>query len=348
LLAQGKLEAAGQVAARIPALLGGRAAGTPTIRPPMPHLHLRVEHLLGQVARAAGDLEQARRHLTAAVTLLEMERAALPLEEIRTAFLDDKSAIYQELVLTLLDAPDLSEEGLAAAFAVVERARSRALLERLLASVQGATSASPHQSRREAVRQRLHWLYSRLLGEGSNAQLDAAFNAELQAQEALLQQLEWQDSPMLSQAEPTDLASLQACLEPGQQALAYFMAGEEVLAFVIGQDQVRLFRRLTTVERLNQALDEFRFQLGRVELGPAYLARHRDRLMRQLTGALARLHDLLIAPLASALSARRLLVIPYGSLHLLPFHALWDGRRYLLERYELSTAPSASVAVHVR
>jgi len=48
----------------------------------------------------------------------------------------------------------------------------------------------------------------------------------------------------------------------------------------------------------------------------------------------------------SRLTAARLLVIPYGDLHGVPFAALWDGERYLLERCEIAYAASASLAVH--
>lgn len=41
--------------------------------------------------------------------------------------------------------------------------------------------------------------------------------------------------------------------------------------------------------------------------------------------------------------AKRLVVVPHGLLHEVPFHALHDGERHLLERYEISTSPSASV-----
>src|SRR5690606_26156658 len=33
-------------------------------------------------------------------------------------------------------------------------------------------------------------------------------------------------------------------------------------------------------------------------------------------------------------------------LHLLPFHALWDGAGYWLEKVEITYVPSASIAVH--
>ena len=59
----------------------------------------------------------------------------------------------------------------------------------------------------------------------------------------------------------------------------------------------------------------------------------------------------MIAPLQSYLAAQapeRLLIIPYGSLHLAPFHAFWDGTHYLLESYEVAYASSASLAVQGR
>jgi CHAT domain-containing protein len=35
--------------------------------------------------------------------------------------------------------------------------------------------------------------------------------------------------------------------------------------------------------------------------------------------------------------------VPHGLLHQVPFHALFDGERYLIERFEISYAPSAKV-----
>jgi CHAT domain-containing protein len=66
-------------------------------------------------------------------------------------------------------------------------------------------------------------------------------------------------------------------------------------------------------------------------------------------GPLRRLHGHLIAPVeATGLLARktRLVLVPHGELHYLPFAALLEDRgrdRFLIERYELLVAPSASV-----
>ena len=48
-------------------------------------------------------------------------------------------------------------------------------------------------------------------------------------------------------------------------------------------------------------------------------------------------------PLPAAEAApRSLVIVPHGILHQLPFHALFDGQRYLLEAFEISYAPSAT------
>jgi CHAT domain-containing protein len=44
-----------------------------------------------------------------------------------------------------------------------------------------------------------------------------------------------------------------------------------------------------------------------------------------------------------ALAPHKLAIVPHGLLHWVPFHALFDGESYLLERFEVTYAPSAMV-----
>ena len=294
----------------------------------------------------------ARQYFAQAIELLEEQRATLPLEELRTAFLADKTAIYTDLVLSLLDTPIPDAGTVAEAFAVVERARSRSLLERLLVSVDEAElddgQLSPEmRAQMETIRQQLYWLYNQLTGDGTGSRRAApALSTEIREREAALQRLEWHAGALLTQAEPVSLARLQAALPADQQAIMYYFAGDEIMAFVTARDQVKVVRRLGTTRDLNRAQADLRFQIGRVEIGGAFVDRHGPRLLRGVRSALAHLYDLLIAPVEPLLSAERLLVIPYGSLHLLPFHALWNGAQYLLSRFECTYASSASIAVH--
>ncbi len=319
-----------------------------------PHLWLLALHSQGQALRAAGDTQQARRFFEQAVAGIETQRAALPVEDFRTAFLADKTQMYADLVLSLLDEPAPAESVLADAFAVVERARSRALLERLLAAVDEAALAQGAQApdageRLTAMRRQLAWLYNQLLGSSPAGRgLDATITDEIRATEATLQRLEWRVAPWLAEAEPATLGALQQALNDDEQAVVYYQAGDEWMAFVVGSDDVHLVRHLCSTADVEQALTDLRFQLGRVEIGDDYLARHGDRLLAGARAALQRLHELVWAPVQELLHRQRLLVIPYGPLHLAPFHAFWDGGAYLTEVCEISYTPSASVELHRR
>ena len=58
-----------------------------------------------------------------------------------------------------------------------------------------------------------------------------------------------------------------------------------------------------------------------------------------------RLYEKLMAPLMGALPSAidRLILIPHGTLHRLPFGALNDGKQFLIEKYALSSLPTTSL-----
>ena len=76
----------------------------------------------------------------------------------------------------------------------------------------------------------------------------------------------------------------------------------------------------------------------------------RDRLLipaanlNAINDLLGRLGDKLLAPIWQKLSrVDTLSIIPHGPLHALPFHALRQGGRFLIETHAVSYAPSAAV-----
>jgi CHAT domain-containing protein len=58
---------------------------------------------------------------------------------------------------------------------------------------------------------------------------------------------------------------------------------------------------------------------------------------------LGELYNELVAPVRAQLGAGHLVVVPHGLLHYLPFHALHDGEKFLMDSYTISYAPSAAV-----
>jgi CHAT domain-containing protein len=76
---------------------------------------------------------------------------------------------------------------------------------------------------------------------------------------------------------------------------------------------------------------------------------HGERLQQSTERLLQRLYDDLLArvvPLfeagAEATAPLPLVIVPHGLLHQLPFHALYDGKQYMVERFAISYAPSAT------
>ena len=60
------------------------------------------------------------------------------------------------------------------------------------------------------------------------------------------------------------------------------------------------------------------------------------------------LYDLLIKPAVSKIETEELVIIPHGILHYLPFQALQDETgNYILEKYQISYLPSASVMKYI-
>lgn len=66
-------------------------------------------------------------------------------------------------------------------------------------------------------------------------------------------------------------------------------------------------------------------------------------MLKSTQGHLASLYQELIAPIADLLDAKHLVFAPHGLLHHIPFHALYDGESYLIDKFTVSYAPSGSV-----
>jgi len=65
----------------------------------------------------------------------------------------------------------------------------------------------------------------------------------------------------------------------------------------------------------------------------------------------ARLHELyqeLFASIRQKIKGRDLVIVPHELLHYVPFHALFDGDRYLIDSFTVSYAPSASIFAQCR
>ena len=129
-------------------------------------------------------------------------------------------------------------------------------------------------------------------------------------------------------------------LAPNQLMLTYFLLQEKLLIFVLTKEGIVSHEVPDGGERLERILPLLHARLLSVNT-----LNTPSTQLQSVLGLLKKLYDLLIAPVASYLptSSSTLTIVPYGSLHTLPFHALYDGSRYLIEDFQIQYLPTSSM-----
>jgi CHAT domain-containing protein len=261
------------------------------------------------------------------------------------------------LILLCLD--DGAAERVAEAFEYVERAKSRALVDLLAQNLSGRVQ--PHDetghklvSDLERVREELNWYYNRL--NDSNPEADQRSPVVMAKAWQEITRLEQQADDLmhhmrlrytnylsLRQVQSNALDAIRECLPPEGLLIEFYMAGEATVALVLSRDDLHVYRNLMPVGQIKHWLTAFRFQLNKFRYGGGYVTRHAATLRKGVDRCLRALYGGLLAPLKEELADRPLIVVPHGVLHYVPFHALYDGQHYVLERHSVYTAPSAGV-----
>jgi CHAT domain-containing protein len=319
------------------------AAVEDAIREGQPQITERCYTGLGLVAINKGDTETAEQCFRKAIAVTEELRAPLPGEEFKTAFFANKLVPYQELLRICLDA---GETRVSEALSLVESARSRALVDSLGGEQEPAAEArDPFESQlfaqMESLREELNYLYKEMNRRQRDVQ-SALRERESKVLE-ITRQLHHRRSATSLQSQPFDVDRLQGELREDDALVEYTTLDDELLAFVVTREEIRVERDLGSVAELDQQLRALRFQIDTLRFGAQSVRRHLPSLTEKIKTHLHLLHKQLIRPLESTLQNRNLIIVPQGGLHYLPFHALYDGDAYLIENCEVSYAPSAAI-----
>lgn len=331
----------------------------------LPQLRYRLNERLGHLRRLQGRDAEALAFLEAAVDEIERLRGTVAQDAMRASFLRDKTSAYEDL-LRLHLARD-GEASARRAFTVAERAKSRALVD-LLTGVAGKEpvgSEDPELGERIRTSQAdLNAIYGELLGGADDDSESPETRPGLHTRAIELEQeistLRLQvaasgsthDDPFSAPVLPENVEDR---IGSNTTLVAYHVVGDEILAFVCARGRIRVVRDLGTASGVSKLLRKLEVQWERFRAGREFAKRHAEAMERSARRVLAALYGELGAPLAPLLEdatdrgpdgtdpISKLAVVPHGPLHRVPFHALFDGQRYLIERFELSYAPSATV-----
>ncbi len=315
---------------------------------------------LGLCALETGDQSYALEAFEAAIETLEVQRSALPGDDLRHAFLADHLQPYRERLRLALQAHAGTPTRARAAEVLIqlERARARTLGEHI-GSEQGETHVIDDAQTR-ALRDRCHWLSRQLQRLQASGAGPASLGEELRRTE--LELLErTRRARLAAQGSGQGIDAIQAgrvtrapmpdelcaALARDEALIEYGVLDDELFVCVATRAGVTLHRRIASWRSTVEACRAAHFQLGALRHGAGPLREHLPTLTARAQRRLQALHELLFQPLVSSLrAARRLLIVPCGPLAGLPFAALGDEQGALVERYDIAVAPSARQALH--
>jgi tetratricopeptide (TPR) repeat protein len=302
--------------------------------------------LSGEIAEKNRNWREAEQHYEAAVLELERHQARLHHDDLRVTFFKGRQQAYDSLVRLSLD----RDEGVALAYGWCERARSRGLVE-LLSHYAPSIHGQAEQSllaKINHLREELNIQYSRSQPESRPLSSNIDYeNIALKEQELArtLREISAVDPEYasLQQVSIATLDSVRASLPERTTLVEYFTTGDEILAFLVSRNVARVVRRLCPAGRILNVQERLGFQIEKFLLGRDYVAAHAEQILASTQGHLQTLYGYLIAPFIQDIQTSHVAIVPHGTLHFLPFHAFFDGLQYLIDKFEISYAPSASV-----
>lgn len=289
-----------------------------------------------------GKLVNEEKYFLEAVNLIENSRSALSAEEFRTAFFSDKLAPYNELVKIKLNKKNLAE-----ALIWHENSRSRTLLE----SMNGAAKDGLHNEKLKALREELNWFYSRINRKTSSG-LEARQEVSELRKQAVERERELAEierrlkantvASAISNTKEFDLAKLQSLLTE-TTVIEFAIFDDLLLAFIITGDGFDVFKYSVDVKLLHETTKQFLFQIKTGRLLEKLSVESRQAAYSRLLRYSQTIYDALLRPLDKFCNGKRLTIVPASFLHYLPFQALHDGGRFLIEDKEITYAPSLRV-----
>ncbi len=326
----------------------------------IPALAYQGHYLQGALAATAGAYDAGLAEYDQAIQALERLCGRL-MVEFRADFVGDKERLYEDAVALCLEMGQPAR-----GLAYCERAKSRALLDmlahRLDLSIQARSDSDrPLVTELLALRAERDRLYRRWqIGEGMEqfSQRGASLGERYAVEQTVLDLEQritdlWHRLLIRNADYARDAALWQVRTEPAQPyldsetlLLEFYAIQGQLIVFLVTGSGVQARRLTASLAQVQQLLRLFWLNLATV---PQSTAERTVALAGNTRGVLHKLHQLLLSPLQPELAHyARLIVVPHGVLHYLPFHALFDGSHYALEQHEISYLPGASLLRYCR
>jgi CHAT domain-containing protein len=289
----------------------------------------------GRVAEIEKNSKEAIDFYKKAGDVIEAMRSSINFEAGKIGFVEDKQKVYQHLIAALFNDGRYAE-----AFEYVERSKARALVDMLAFKQDFAAGKGDRQQATLAMKD-LETVEQEGISQqaADKTQVNMAQSEQIKTRSIQIRQRLKAASPELaSLVTSTTVSEAEMRSQiPADTTLIeyYYYKNDDMYAFVLTRDNIRAVKLsgaglAKDVERFREALQDVKSN--------RYVEPSRA------------LYDRLIKPVESLALTRNLIIVPHGALHYLPFNALNSGGSggYLIDRYTVSTLPSASVMSYLK
>lgn len=313
--------------------------------------------VLGEISIDMGDLELAESSLLLAIDQLEQLRGGIMVEH-RPSYVEDKYATYLTLVGLYLQIGEVDQ-----ALDFAERAKSRALLDLIAFRINLGLEVRSEEDRPfverilelrdQRDRAYRRWQTRRAedpteappFGSGDPDIARQVASAERQIKDhwhqLLIRNADYAKDAALwtVRTEP-----IRPYLSESSVLLEYVSIGDMLHCFSVTPEETHCTPLEVSPSEVERELSYLWLNFDSVAAGEISELEDHTRNAKSILGTL---HGMLLEPLLEQLAERqRLIIVPTSVLHYLPFHALFDGRSFLVKSHTVSYLPAAGLLRH--
>jgi CHAT domain-containing protein len=277
---------------------------------------------IAKAERDAGDLSSARGRIEEALRKIESLRENVASESLRASYFATVREAFELCIdVQIQHSKTLrNEQELASAFQVSERARARSLLDALAGARvdvhEGADAVLLQRERglREKISEQeqiLARIYAERASSGAAAQAEQDLKVLLNSLDAVEAEIRAASPPYAALMHPPllTLAETQQLLGKGDLLLEYAVGEKRSYLWAVASSEVHCYE-LPGRGTIDAAARKF------------YAIQKPATPIAQSEAEASELGSLLLGPVAGQLSKRRLVIVPDGALHYIPFGAL--------------------------
>ncbi|MCX5794298.1 MAG: CHAT domain-containing protein [Elusimicrobia bacterium] len=296
-----------------------------------PFYQIWAKFILSRYETGFGNAPGAIAALKEAAAIIEAQRSALVIDQLKESYLFNRQVVYEALVEVLAREGDS-----AGALDYAEHSKARLLVDLLAGQDLGRSPAERSLLRQEqAADQEVAGLGKRLAAARSDPAAQELLAGLAKAEGA------YRDIVVKVKRENTELASLvsvqspapsviQARLPADTALLDYFVTDQTLYVWAVDRDKVHL-------ERVKLGREDLR------ALVASFLKAIQAKDQAATKALSQKLYDILLKPILPFVTAPNIGLAPHDALYYLPFSALSDQGKYLIESRALFSLPNAGV-----